>query len=85
MKPENRNILRVLELTKEMLAVADKGDRDRKDNGCGIMYGILRDYSYKLKSLAEEEIEKHLAKGSWDGGETGLFDEKINEDKKING
>lgn len=68
MKPENRNILKVLELSQEMLNVADNGDKHRKDNGCGIVYGVLRDYSYKLKSLAEEEIQKHLSKGSWDGG-----------------
>lgn len=52
--------------------LANKGDLHRKDVGCGIIYGILRDYSYKLRSLAEEEIKKHYKKGSWDGGEIEL-------------
>ncbi|MGM0418527.1 MAG: hypothetical protein ACQEQS_07385 [Thermodesulfobacteriota bacterium] len=67
MKPENKNILKVLELSREMLNLADDGDLDRNDVGCGIVYGILRDYSYKLRFLAEEEIRKHYLKGSWDG------------------
>ena len=72
MSPDNQNILRVLEISREMLMLANKGDLHRKDVGCGIIYGILRDYSYKLRSLAEEEIKKHYKKGSWDGGEIEL-------------
>ncbi|MDY0362140.1 MAG: hypothetical protein RBR08_11865 [Desulforegulaceae bacterium] len=67
MKPENQNILKVLELAKEMVNTAELGDIYRKDAGCGILFGVLRDYGYKLLSLAEEEIEKHFLKGSWDG------------------
>lgn len=67
MVPENENILRVLELAKEMLIIADKGDRYRTDANCGIVYGILRDYSYKLRTLAECEIKQHYLKGKWDG------------------
>jgi len=66
-RPENKNILRVLELAKEMIDTAEEGDIHRKDNGCGIIFGILRDSGYKLINLAEEEIEKHFLKGSWDG------------------
>ena len=38
-----------------MIDLADQGDTHREDNGCGILYGILRDSAYKLKKLAEEE------------------------------
>jgi hypothetical protein len=74
LKPENKNILKVLELSREMLNVADNGDKYRTDNGCGIVYGVLRDYSYKLRNLAEEEIKKHRNKGSWDGGSVNFSD-----------
>jgi len=40
-----------------MLALADEGDRDRDDDSCGIMFGILRDSGYRLRRLAEEECE----------------------------
>jgi hypothetical protein len=48
-----------------MIKVADEGDIEREDNGCGILYGVLRDSAYKLKKLAEKEKEKHILKGWW--------------------
>jgi len=48
-----------------MIRVADKGDIDREDTGCGILYGVLRDTAYKLKKLAEQERENHIQKGWW--------------------
>jgi hypothetical protein len=64
--PANANLKRILELTREMLALADEGDRDRDDDTCGIIYGILRDDAYRLRSLAEEECRKHAARKRWD-------------------
>lgn len=65
MKRCNHNIKKTLNLVDEMIRVADKGDIEREDNGCGILYGVLRDSAYKLKKLAEQEKEKHIAKGWW--------------------
>jgi hypothetical protein len=59
------NIKRTLDLADEMIRVADKGDIDREDTGCGILYGVLRDAAYKLKKLAEQEKENHIQKGWW--------------------
>jgi len=61
----NRNIRKTLNLVDEMIRVADKGDIEREDNGCGILYGVLRDSAYKVKKLAEQEKGKHIAKGWW--------------------
>lgn len=61
----NHNIRKTLNLVDEMIKVADKGDIEREDNGCGILYGVLRDSAYKVKKLAEQEKEKHEAKGWW--------------------
>jgi len=61
----NHNIRKTLNLVDEMIRVADKGDIDREDNGCGILYGVLRDSAYKVKKLAEQEKEKHILKGWW--------------------
>ena len=62
----NQNIQRVNELTREMLALADEGDRDRNDDSCGILYGILRDMAYRLRKLSDEECERHKTAGKWD-------------------
>jgi hypothetical protein len=64
-KPCNLHILKTLKLVEEMMALADRGDADREDNGCGILYGVLRDSAYKLKKLAEDEKQNHITKGWW--------------------
>lgn len=65
LKPCDRNILKILNLTEEMIVLADQGDVDREDVGCGVLYGVLRDTAYKLKKMAEEEKRSHQLKGWW--------------------
>ena len=65
MKPCNLHITKTLKLVEEMIYLADQGDADREDNGCGILYGVLRDSAYKLKNLAEDEKANHIQKGWW--------------------
>jgi hypothetical protein len=61
----NRHLINTLKLVDEMIYLADQGDADREDNGCGILYGVLRDSAFKLKKLAEEEKLNHIRKGWW--------------------
>ena len=65
LKPCDRNIVKTLNLVEEMIALADQGDSDREDVGCGVLYGVLRDAAYKLKRMAEEEKRAHQEKGWW--------------------
>jgi hypothetical protein len=65
LRPCNANIQKTLELVEEMITLADKGDLEREDVGCGIMYGIMRDAAYKLKQVAEKEKLAHIQKGWW--------------------
>ncbi len=65
MQPFNQNLLKLQELTREMLALADEGDRDRIDDSCGILYGILRDTAYRLRTLTEKECRQHEQSGKW--------------------
>jgi hypothetical protein len=48
-----------------MIELADQGDADREDTGCGVLYGVLRDSAYKIRQLAQEEKGRHQAKGWW--------------------
>lgn len=66
MRPCNENIRQTLKLADDMIRLADQGDADREDIGCGILYGILRDSAYKLKQLAEKEKTAHEKKGWWE-------------------
>jgi hypothetical protein len=61
----DKNIKNTLNIAEEMIKVANKGDIDREDIGCGILYGVLRDAAYKVKKLAEKEKEAHIKKGWW--------------------
>jgi hypothetical protein len=65
MKPCDQHIRKTLELADTMIDLANQGDIDRVDKGCGILYGILRDSAYKIKKQAEQEKESHINKGWW--------------------
>ncbi len=65
-KRANENIRRLLRLSREMMALADEGDRDRLDDSCGIIYGILRDMAYRLRQLAQDECDNHISTKKWD-------------------
>lgn len=52
-------------LAEQLLVVADEGDAERQDVGCGIIFGTMRDSGYKLRALVEQEIEEHKRKGVW--------------------
>jgi len=61
----DQNIHEALLLADRMLDLADRGDQEREDAGCGILYGILRDSAYKIKKVAEKERQSHIRKGMW--------------------
>lgn len=65
MKPCDRNIQSTLKMVEDMIELADQGDAQREDVGCGILYGILRDSAFKIRQVAEEEKKIHMRKGWW--------------------
>ena len=65
MRACNLHIADTLQLVDEMIDLADQGDSDREDSGCGILYGVLRDSAFKLKQLAEAEKRNPIRKGWW--------------------
>ena len=62
MKPCDKNIESTLQITAKMIKLAELGNAEREDTGCGILYGVLLDSAYKLKRLAEKEKGNHLKK-----------------------
>ena len=65
MKACDKHIIQTIEITEEMIELANRGDENREDTGCGILYGVLRDSAYKLRRLAEKEKDAHIRKGKW--------------------
>jgi hypothetical protein len=64
-KPCDKNLKNAIQLTDKMIELANKGNAEREDTECGILYGVLLDSAYKLKKLAEKEKENHIKKGWW--------------------
>ena len=62
MKPNDEMIRKTIELADRMSEIADQGDAVREDAGCGVLYGVVRDSAYKIRKLAEEELDAHSRK-----------------------
>ena len=62
----NQNILETMRLANELINLSNKGDVERNDDSCGVLYGIARDMGYRLLELAESEQKSHQQKSKWD-------------------
>ena len=62
----NDNIRRALKMATELVILADEGEAAMQDNGCGVLYGVVRDCAYKIRAEAERERDAHITKGVWD-------------------
>ncbi|MFH2008510.1 MAG: response regulator [bacterium] len=60
---DDEHLQRVIRLSHEMISLADEGDDARRDTGCGIVFGKLRDSGYSLRNLAKRELEAHQGRG----------------------
>jgi hypothetical protein len=60
--PSDECLKKTLDIAARMLELADAGDAVRKDVGCGVLYGVLRDAAYRIKRLAEAERQAHTQK-----------------------
>ena len=61
----NDNLLEILKLTDSMQQLAKKGITESNDDGCVALYGLLMDTMYKIKTEAENEINKHKRLDKW--------------------
>lgn len=68
-KEQDEYIRRALAIARELKALADEGDAERSDDGCAVLYGVVRDCAYKIQAEAEREQGQHEAKAIWQDGE----------------
>ena len=52
-----QNILKISEL---LLHMANMGEKQCRDDGCLLLYGVVRDHAYGIRKMAENE--KHIAR-----------------------
>jgi len=56
------NIIRTIDLAKQMIDLAKSGYEHREDPACGVLYGILLDSGYRILDLAQKEKHSHIKK-----------------------
>ncbi len=61
----NSHIKRAFELARELTILADEGEADSGDDGCVLLYGVVRDCAYKVRNQAEREKKDHERRGVW--------------------
>ncbi|MBN2713882.1 MAG: hypothetical protein JXR97_15800 [Planctomycetes bacterium] len=66
MKACNEQIEKAIKLSSDMIDLAQNGEIVAEDDRCVVLYGLIRDCGYKIKTLAEKEREAHILKGVWD-------------------
>ena len=65
LKQCNQNIVRAMELSDQLMRLAEDGDGFREDESCGVLFGVVRDCAYRIRSLADKEMSKHQQSGRW--------------------
>ncbi len=61
----NEHIREALELARQLIVLADEGDLDSEDDGCRVLYGVVRDCAYTIRAQASREREVHRSAGEW--------------------
>ena len=62
----NKFIREALEASRNLIILADEGEAESRDDGCAVLYGIVRDCAYRIRIRAEAERDLHRRKGTWD-------------------
>jgi len=60
-RPCDERIREALELANRLMRLADRGEAEGEDDGCAVLYGVLRDCAWKIRAQAEREREAHRA------------------------
>ena len=71
MQRSNELILEALDQARNLIILADEGESSARDDGCMLLFSIIRDCGYKIRQQAELERGKHISKGTWEEPETG--------------
>lgn len=60
----DRHLMEALRIAQDLIALADQGEADSEDDGCRILYGLMRDCGYRLRREALRERDAHGQDGT---------------------
>jgi len=58
-----QHIREALGLAQRLQTLAEEGVADSSDDGCMMLYGVVRDCAFQITAEANRERERHLARG----------------------
>ena len=61
----NEQIRQALMEAKTLMILADEGEAESQDDGCVVLYSVVRDCAYRIRAEAERERDAHKARGEW--------------------
>ena len=64
-RTSNEHIKKALEEARKLTILADEGEANSRDDGCVLLYSVVRDCAYKIRTQAEREKKAHEERGVW--------------------
>ncbi len=64
-KDDNYLIIRADHLVREMIELSEEGDVRCVNNGCRVLFAVLRDCAYLCRREIEREKKARVALGTW--------------------
>jgi hypothetical protein len=64
----NERIRQALEHARQLTILADEGELCCRDDGCAVLFGVIRDCAYRIRAQAESERDSHKMQGRWHAG-----------------
>jgi hypothetical protein len=56
---QDKVIVQVFDAANKLIALADDGDANSCDDGCHVLFGVVRDCAYKILTEARREMDIH--------------------------
>ena len=70
----SKHILRALELAEQLNQLSYEGEGRSEDDGCAVLYGVVRDCAWRIRAEAIRELKEHGAMGLWNEKVTVAFE-----------
>jgi hypothetical protein len=59
MESHDKYIIKLMQMSRELIDLAVAGSAEAEDDGCLLLYGMAQDCGYKLNQIASRELELH--------------------------
>lgn len=60
----DRNLDRTLNMAQRLIDLSEQGEATSSDDGCMLLYGVVRDCGYRIRTQAAREKETHIRRNA---------------------